>query len=237
MASRIAEPWNRRAHPRAPGNHEVVVLVHGGQQATFTLRDLSATGASLVGDSTVQPGEIVTVQFVVGGQPVELDARVLRCEAVPECIIAVEFRNAAQHARDHLHRVVVDERERRSSVARPTLLVIEDGSRNQDRLSRNVLGTDWHVVTATTPRDLVRVLDDTRLRVETALIDHYLGSRTTRAFLGYLVAEHEQIRRVVVCGRDSARAYDDEVPSGRVHAVLVEPWDELALVAVLSARH
>jgi CheY-like chemotaxis protein len=238
MPTPVAEPWNRRAHPRASGNQEVVTIVHGSQRQTFTLRDFSITGASLVGGFGLLVGEIVQLQFPLGGRPVELAARVLRCSgSLPRCMIAVEFRDTPERTREYLRQVVVDERERRSSVAQPTLLVIEDGSRNQDRLSQNVVGTDWQVVTATTPRDLVRILDDTRLRVETALIDHYLGTRRTGEILDHLVAEHEPIRRVVVCSRDSARAYDDDIPTGRVHAVLVEPWDELALIGVLSARH
>jgi CheY-like chemotaxis protein len=215
-----------------------VLVVHDGQHLTFTLRDLSARGASLIGELGVLVGEVVHLHCQIDDRPVELDADVLRCDgSPPHCVVAVEFREMPDATRDYLRQVIADERERQSSVARPTLLVIEDGSRNQARLSRSVMGTDWYVVTATTPRELVRVLDDARLRIETVLIDHYLGTRRTREVLDHLAVEHEGIRRVVVCSSDSARAYDDDIPSGRVHAVLVEPWDELALIAALSARH
>ncbi|HEV7556398.1 MAG TPA: PilZ domain-containing protein, partial [Kofleriaceae bacterium] len=114
----MAEPWNRRAHPRATGNQEVVTIIRGDQRQKFTLRDFSTIGASLVGGFGLLVGEIIKLQLVIGGRSVDLDARVLRCSgSLPRCMVAVEFRDPPARTREHLHQLVVDERERKSSVA------------------------------------------------------------------------------------------------------------------------
>lgn len=114
----------RRRHPRTLSHTEAVVVTRHGVRH-FTVSNLSVSGALLVGDHPLVPGQRIEVILRLPLYPeVRLVAEVIRCEhddALDE--IAIAFVHHDDRTEDHIQSALLSELERSSTQGRIADLV------------------------------------------------------------------------------------------------------------------
>jgi hypothetical protein len=85
----------RRNHPRIEEPAVVAVLPHGRDRAEVRLRDLSASGTSILTDATLPVGALIDLELLdpsdLEEEPVAVRARIVRVFDPPQSGMAVEF--------------------------------------------------------------------------------------------------------------------------------------------------
>lgn len=113
------EAAERREHPRGEIAAQAVVMVAGKPQGTFSVKDLSASGACLLGEAPVAPGSMLTLLLRIAERPpIRINARVLRREGGPEDRrFAVTFLGLPAQLQDIIQHVVTTALLRASKAA------------------------------------------------------------------------------------------------------------------------
>lgn len=234
------DKFERRKQPRATGIiGSASVISPYGESGTFSVRDLSADGAMLVGTLQLVAGERIEILFDADGDRltgISICAEVIRSERLHSERFAtgVVFRDLPVVIHDHIQELVVSANERRRANAPPTIMVVDASPQARRAVARDLGGSGRRIVAASTLLEVVRQLHDADQRIETALVDTRIGDADGLAILAYLADEHPNIRRVLMSDRARVRDYERELSSGRAHAFLTKPWERECLVAALS---
>jgi len=118
------------------------------------------------------------------------------------------------------------------SAAEPVLLVVDDEARILSALRRSLRREGWRVVTAGTPAEALRILDEEP--VAAVLTDHKMPRMSGLDVLEAAAARRPKAVRLLISG------WPDEIPPARlaalgIRALIPKPWDDAELKAVLRA--
>ena len=116
------------------------------------------------------------------------------------------------------------------SVRRPILLVVDDEARILTALQRALRREPYEVLTAETPAEALRLLDERP--VDLILSDHKMPGMSGLELLGRAAKRQPEAGRILITG------WTEEVPSADlaeigVRALLSKPWDDAELKATL----
>jgi response regulator RpfG family c-di-GMP phosphodiesterase len=112
----------------------------------------------------------------------------------------------------------------------PTLLVVDDEERILSALRRSLRREGWRVLTACTPDEALRMLDEEPIDV--VLSDHKMPRMSGLEVLEVAARRRPAAARVLISG------WPDEIPAERlaalgVHALVPKPWDDAELKRIL----
>jgi response regulator RpfG family c-di-GMP phosphodiesterase len=118
------------------------------------------------------------------------------------------------------------------SSPRPLLLIVDDESRILTALVRALRREPYDVVTAETPAEALRVLDERR--VDLIVSDHKMPGMNGVELLGRAAVQSPATVRILITG------WTEEVPAAElaeigVRALLPKPWDDAELKATLRS--
>jgi len=116
------------------------------------------------------------------------------------------------------------------SNATPTLLVVDDEERILSALRRSLRREGWRVLTAGTPDEALRILDEEP--VDAVLSDHKMPRMSGLEVLEAAARRRPNAARILISG------WPDEVPAERlaalgVRALVPKPWNDAELKRIL----
>jgi len=114
----------------------------------------------------------------------------------------------------------------------PTLLVVDDEERILSALRRSLRREGWRVLTAGTPDEALRMLDEEPIDV--VLSDHKMPRMSGLEVLEVAARRRPDAARILISG------WPDEIPAERlaalgVHALVPKPWDDAELKRILRS--
>jgi hypothetical protein len=232
------EDGERRRHQRKRIVATCEVFSAARHFGTYQINDVSAGGASLVGEAPLPIGEEVRVLLQLEGRaPIAVDGRVVRrasAEGDPR-IFAVAFGDLEGEEEDALHQALVAELERVHARQLAKVLVFRGTSEPDELLERDLREVGQESVMVATPLEAVAWLTGPGARFATALVDLSSSAAAGLDFLEFLGSEHPRIRRVVLGAEADFRA-TLAVRSGRAHAALSRPWSRSDLLSATSVE-
>ena len=112
----------------------------------------------------------------------------------------------------------------------PTLLVVDDEERILSALRRSLRREGWCVLTASTPDEALRILDEQP--VDAVLSDHKMPRMSGLEVLEAAARRRPNAARILISG------WPDEVPAERlaalgVRALVPKPWNDAELKRIL----
>lgn len=120
-------PENTRADPRADTNIRATV-VKGQKKVPFTIDNLSAGGARLIGPMALKKGQHIQIALELGTAAFTLTAEVVRVET-PDLLtdqIAVRFIDAATEAKAAIQTFVMQRRESKGDDDGADAVVVDE---------------------------------------------------------------------------------------------------------------
>jgi response regulator RpfG family c-di-GMP phosphodiesterase len=112
----------------------------------------------------------------------------------------------------------------------PTLLVVDDEARILSALRRSLRREGWRVLTAGTPAEALRLLDEES--IDAVLSDHKMPRMSGLDVLEAAAQRHPHAARILISG------WPDEISPERlrelgVRALVPKPWDDAELKKIL----
>jgi len=112
----------------------------------------------------------------------------------------------------------------------PTLLVVDDEARILSALRRSLRREGWRVLTAGTPDEALRILDEEP--IDAVLSDHKMPRMSGLEVLEAAARRRPNAARILISG------WPDEVPAERlaalgVRALVPKPWNDAELKRIL----
>ena len=114
----------------------------------------------------------------------------------------------------------------------PTLLVVDDEACILSALRRSLRREGWRVLTASTPDEALRMLDEEP--IDAVLSDHKMPRMSGLEVLEVAARRRPNAVRILISG------WPDEIPAERlaalgVRALVPKPWDDAELKRILRA--
>jgi len=114
----------------------------------------------------------------------------------------------------------------------PTLLVVDDEARILSALRRSLRREGWRILTASTPDEALRMLDEEP--IDAVLSDHKMPRMSGLEVLEVAARRRPNAVRILISG------WPDEIPAERlaalgVRALIPKPWDDAELKRILRA--
>ena len=114
----------------------------------------------------------------------------------------------------------------------PTLLVVDDEARILSALRRSLRREGWRILTASTPDEALRMLDEEP--IDAVLSDHKMPRMSGLEVLEVAARRRPNAARILISG------WPDEIPAERlaalgVRAIVPKPWDDAELKRILRA--
>jgi response regulator RpfG family c-di-GMP phosphodiesterase len=111
-----------------------------------------------------------------------------------------------------------------------TLLVVDDEARILSALRRSLRREGWRVLTAGTPDEALRILDEEP--IDAVLSDHKMPRMSGLELLEIAARRRPDAARILISG------WPDEIPAERlaalgVRALIPKPWDDAELKRIL----
>lgn len=229
---------DRRRHLRSGGvPATAIVLAESRYAGAFVVENLSAGGALLIGDPRHDRGEHVKILLQLEGRRrIYLNADVVRHEVREsgDHLFAVAFRNVKPAAEDRIQRAVLSALERCHVSPDARVLVVDDEPGIHRALGRNLRALDIGMLSAATPLEAVRRLQDPEVAIDVAFVDLYLGHADGIDVLAFLAEDHPEIQRVLMSGRARTCQLELALLSGRAHEILPKPWERQTLAKLLD---
>jgi CheY-like chemotaxis protein len=200
------------------------VVSNGVYAGTYTVENLSAGGALLVGPPSLAVGERVHLLLTVAAPRAcsfNLEGMVLRRESRDDVsAFALQFRGVSEDAQWLIDSIVV------SSLAarRPTALIVDDSRSLCQALDRDLSSLGWSAVHASTAADALSHLDLNEQPIGAIIVDFRVGPIDGLDILTFLTESHPAIRRVLMSSDLRHWHLDCAISSGRAHALLDKPW-------------
>ena len=112
----------------------------------------------------------------------------------------------------------------------PTLLLVDDEARILSSLRRSLRREGWRVLTAGTPAEALRLLDEEP--IDAVLSDHKMPGMSGLEVLEAAARRRPDAARILISG------WPDEIPAGRlkelgIRALVPKPWDDAELKRIL----
>jgi response regulator RpfG family c-di-GMP phosphodiesterase len=114
----------------------------------------------------------------------------------------------------------------------PTLLVVDDEACILSALRRSLRREGWRILTASTPDEALRMLDEEP--IDAVLSDHKMPRMSGLEVLEVAARRRPNAARILISG------WPDEIPAERlaalgVRALVPKPWDDAELKRILRA--
>ena len=105
----------------------------------------------------------------------------------------------------------------------PTLLLVDDEARILSALRRSLRREGWRVLTAGTPAEALRLLEEEP--IDAVLSDHKMPGMSGLEVLEAAARRRPDAARILISG------WPDEIPAGRlealgIRALIPKPWDD-----------
>jgi response regulator RpfG family c-di-GMP phosphodiesterase len=112
----------------------------------------------------------------------------------------------------------------------PTLLLVDDEARILSALRRSLRREGWRVLTAGTPAEALRLLEEEP--IDAVLSDHKMPGMSGLEVLEVAARRRPEAARILISG------WPDEIPAGRLEALGIlalvpKPWDDAELKRIL----
>jgi len=112
----------------------------------------------------------------------------------------------------------------------PTLLLVDDEARILSALRRSLRREGWRVLTAGTPAEALRLLEEEP--IDAVLSDHKMPGMSGLEVLEAAARRRPDAARILISG------WPDEIPAGRLEALGIlalvpKPWDDAELKRIL----
>lgn len=226
-------PQNRRGRPRVGALGKATVIRRPGEQVALSIRDLSASGARLVGRVELAEGERVGVSLEIEGAIVSTTALVVRTEP-QNSQVAISFDNLSREALGLIERAVEALLERVRAGSPPTVLILSASAETRATLERDLAQLGRATRPCATLLDAVWSLHDWAIRYEAIVIAREADPEPMEELLKHFAEHHPRLRRVLLF-RDQLESLGHE-SSRRVDAVLRTPLRIRALARALGIR-
>lgn len=227
------DPGDRRSRPRAGFLGKAIVTRRPGEHFALSIRDLSASGARLVGRVELAEGDHIGVSLEIEGSTISTTALVVRTEP-QNSQVAISFNNLSHEAREIIDAAVTALIERVRADSPPTVLVLSASAEVRAALERDLAQLGRATRACATMLDAVWSLHDWAIRYEAIVIVREADPDPLDQLLKHFAEQHPQLRRVLVFG-DQLESLDHEA-SRRVDAVLRTPLRIRALARALGIR-
>jgi len=199
-----------------------------GECAALAIRDLSTTGARLVGATGAGEGELVRISLELDAEPVWVTGEITRTD-VQNAQVAVGFRETSPAALAAIDQALTRALARARELAHASVLVFHPDAGVRAQLERDLSLLERSATSCGTPLEVMWSLH------EPAPHDTLIASASapeTATLLAHVIDHAPAMRRVLLFG-DQLRSVDHAL-SSRVSAVLRTPWRIRALARALA---
>ncbi len=206
-----------------------ITLVRRNERLTFATRDLSRSGARLVGHGHVAEGEYVRIEIAFANALVTLDATVARTDP-QNAQVSVEFRPPSAETAAVLERELATLVDRTRTGAERCVIAIGLVPQTADALGRDLAQLGRRLHACVSMEEVKTALVDDEGRCDAVVVA--AGADNLGPLLRWLVEHHPRVRRVLLHGEQLASI--DHEASSRIEAVLRTPWRIRALARGLG---
>jgi hypothetical protein len=232
MAPAMSEVGDRRDRGRVL-SAGTAVIERGPKlgAAVFEIRDLSPTGARLVGASRLVDGEVVRATLRLENDIVSLIAQVIRTDP-QRAQIAIAFRDLPRLAAEKIAAAITAITSRQRASSAETVIVVHPDGDVRAALERDLLRVSRVTRNCATPLELTWALAEP-VRYTAVVIGGDLTTAEIRAIAQHLASHHPGVARVLLFGARLPSL--DHATSSLVNAVLRTPWQIRALARAVGA--
>jgi CheY-like chemotaxis protein len=236
MIVKEPRPTDRRRFLRREVLATAAIFSSDRLHGVFLVQNLSAGGASLVGDMPLPPGDTVTMLLQFPGKSsVSVSARVVRqVKATKDRRFAVAFVDLSPEDEDAIHEAIVGALEREQARWAATVLVIDADDDAREALERDLRALGHEAVTVATPLEALGWLERPGARICTALVDLAPGPAQALDVLEFLSEHHPDIQRIAMSAELRPFRLDLALRSGRAHKALRKPWNRTRLAETIG---
>ena len=220
---------DRRGRPRVRSAGTATVQ-RGNTREKFALRDLSPSGARLVGTARLVEGEPVSVTLELDGVTLALIAEVVRTDP-QNSQAAIAFRGVSREAVVAIERAIERIIERARATALPGILVLHPDATVRAALERDISRLDRATTPCAAPLELVWAMQETTARHD-ALVVSDSPREVVAEILEYFARHYPTMRRILLFGEQLGSI--DHSLSSRVDSVLRTPWRIRSLARALG---
>ncbi len=225
-------PSERRGRPRAVVSQKGLVMhARSKAPADFSIRDLSAGGARLVGRERLFEGEQIRVTFELDGVSCVVGASVVRTDP-QSSQVAVAFTAVPPAALEAIERAVAALLDGVGANAAPSILLVSTDGETRAALERDLARLGRAARSCVTLDDAMQALGDPTTRYDAVVISNDAGSAAVTELLTYFAEQHPELRRLLLFGEQLHSL--DHAASSRVTAVLRTPLRIRALARALG---
>jgi hypothetical protein len=223
----------RREHPRVGFDGKASIARGPAERFEFALRDLSTTGARVVGATRIIEGERVQVILEIEDSSIEVFADVVRTEP-QNSQAALEFVEVSAESAAAIDKALTSFIERVRASSPPTVLVIGASDDVYAALERDLAQLGRASRACATAVEAIRALRDRTTVYEGAVLASELGPVEISEVLEHLVEKHPDVHRLVLFGEKMSSL--PHPASSRVQAVLRTPLRIRALARALGVN-
>lgn len=205
----------------------------------YLVSGISVGGVILSGRSHLKKDSQVQVLLLAPGRrQMTIEGRVIhrerRSEGEFESVVA--FCRVVSSAGHDENEVPMDAIRPGEALREKLVLVVDDSLGICRALKRDLESLGCRTVYAVTTVDAIMLLLDPQVRIETAVVDLFLGPDDGLEILDFLARWYPDIRRVLISGQVRIEQLELARDSGRVQAVLQKPWSRGDLAGALEIR-
>ena len=213
----------RRRYPRVKMAASAIVLAVDQGHSLHVVENLSAGGASLVGNVALKAEEEITVFLIVGEcMPLKVCARIVHCRLLSEnrWQTGISFVHNSAETEDVIQDMVLKELDR--IRANPSILVLSSSKAQFRTFERDCWLLGRRVLYSSKSLDVAWLLQDPGVKIDIICIDMGLVGEIGHSILDFLEANYPEIRRVLIID-DEEDMGDFGECSFHAHAVLKWP--------------
>jgi hypothetical protein len=228
----MTERGDRRDHTRAL-SAGTATLERGPARAAaeFEIRDISVTGARLVGPGRLAEGELVRATLRLETGAVAVIAQVLRTDP-QRAQVAIAFRDVPADAADKIAAAIATMTARQRASSAQTILVLHPREDIRAAVERDLLRISRATVACATPLELTWALTQP-VRYTAAIVAGDLPAAELRAIVHHLAEAHPAIARILLFG-DRLPSLD-HATSSLAQSLLRTPWQIRTLAKAVGA--
>lgn len=232
MHPRATGDTNRRMSSERDGRVRVVTTgiarLAGSASGAFAIRDLSATGARLIGRVPLVEGHRIRLELTLEGATKLVEAEVLRVDR-QRSEAAVVFREPRPETRAWIDTCVTALIERVRAAGLPIVLVCGVPAEPAAALERDLARLEHAMQACAGEPEVMAALDGTE---RVCGVVAYAGTAQIGGLVTSLCDQHPAMRRVLLFG-EQLQSIDHDL-SRRVDAVLRTPWRIRALARAIG---
>jgi hypothetical protein len=211
-----------------------IIYRRGKPIGLYRVEDLSARGATLLGQREVERGKPLRVELTFSGEPplsIAASAKLVQNDGM-DIRLTVEFPHISAHESEVIDRSIASARRRSLAPGPAGVLVFERRSEVRRRLEEDIAALGRRARVASTPLDAIQVLNDPNEWIDTVIVEGGVEDPIGVELVEFF-AKHQGLRTIVLEAPDQ-----DPGTTARfaacAHAFLPACWDRWRLEQVLA---